>query len=147
MTDQLSEQSVNVEPARVVENFLYALRDKDLATADALLDDNVVYQNVGLPTIRGRQRTMKLFRGLNGRNAGFDVKIHRIATEGTSVLNERTDMLIFGRFAPAFWVCGVFEVRDGRITLWRDYFDFWDILKSNLRALVAMAIPSLRRGL
>jgi limonene-1,2-epoxide hydrolase len=147
MTDQLSEQSVAIEPARVVENFLYALRDKDLDTADALLDDNVVYHNVGLPIIRGRKRTMKLFRGLNRRNAGFDVKIHRIATEGTSVLNERTDMLIFGRFAPAFWVCGVFEVHDGRITLWRDYFDFWDILKGNLRALTAVAIPSLRRGL
>jgi hypothetical protein len=31
--------------------------------------------------------------------------------------------------------------------LWRDYFDFWDILKGNLRALAAVAIPSLRRGL
>jgi limonene-1,2-epoxide hydrolase len=23
----------------------------------------------------------------------------------------------------SIWVCGTFEVRDGRITLWRDYFD------------------------
>ncbi|MDT5010837.1 MAG: limonene,2-epoxide hydrolase [Mycobacterium sp.] len=147
MTNQLPEVSVQTEPARVVETFLYALRDKDFDTADAVLDDDLVYHNVGLPIIRGRQRTMKLMRGLSRPNAGFDVKIHRIATEGNSVLTERTDAIAFGPFAPAFWVCGVFEVRDGRITLWRDYFDFFDILKGTVRAVAAIAIPALRRQL
>jgi limonene-1,2-epoxide hydrolase len=41
----------------------------------------------------------------------------------------------------------VFEVRDGRITLWRDYFDFLDILKGSVRALAAIAIPTLRQSL
>lgn len=56
----------------------------------------------------------------------WDVKIHRIVTDGTSVLTERTDAIIIGPFQAHFWVCGVFEVRDGRITLWRDYFDLFD---------------------
>ena len=50
---------------------------------------------------------------------GFEVKIHRIAAEGATVLTERTDALIFGPLRLQFWVCGVFEVHDGRITLWR----------------------------
>jgi limonene-1,2-epoxide hydrolase len=41
----------------------------------------------------------------------------------------------------------VFEVRDGRITLWRDYFDFLDILKGTVRALAAIAMPALRQAL
>ena len=42
--------------------------------------------------------------------------------EGT-VLNERDDRVeIHGR-RTTLPVAGVFEVRDGRITLWRDYFD------------------------
>jgi limonene-1,2-epoxide hydrolase len=147
MTDQLSQQSVTTDPARVVETFLYALRDKDFDAADAALDDDLVYQNVGLPTIRGRRRTMNLMRGLDRPSAGFDVKIHRIAAEGSAVLTERTDVIMFGPFRPHFWVCGVFEVRDGRITLWRDYFDFVDILKGSVRALAAIAIPTLRRSL
>jgi limonene-1,2-epoxide hydrolase len=146
MTDQLSNGSVTTDPARVVESFLYALRDKDFDAADEALDDDLVYQNVGLPTIRGRQRTMKLLRGLSRPNAGFDVKIHRIASEGSAVLTERTDVLIFGPFQAHFWVCGVFEVRDGRITLWRDYFDFLDIVKGSVRALAAIAIPALRQS-
>jgi limonene-1,2-epoxide hydrolase len=147
MTDQLSAQSVTTDPTRVVETFFDALREEDFDAVDKLLDDDLVYQNVGLPTIRGRHRTMKLLRGLSRPSAGFDVKIHRIASDGTSVLTERTDVLIFGTFRAHFWVCGVFEVRDGRITLWRDYFDFVEILKGTLRGLAAIAIPSLRQTL
>jgi limonene-1,2-epoxide hydrolase len=148
MTDQLPKHSVTTDPARIVEGFLYAMRDKDFDAMDAALDDDVVYQNVGLPIIRGRRRTVTfLQRGLSRPSAGFDVKIHRIATEGSAVLTERTDVIIFGPFQPQFWVCGVFEVRDGRITLWRDYFDFLDILKGSVRALAAIAIPALRQSL
>jgi limonene-1,2-epoxide hydrolase len=147
MTNQLPQQSATTDNARVVETFLYALRDKDFDAADAVLDDDLVYQNVGLPIIRGRQRTMKLMRGLDRPNAGFDVKIHRIAAEGSAVLTERTDVLAFGRFEAHFWICGVFEVRDGRITLWRDYFDTIDFIKGIVRGLAAMAVPALRRTL
>src|SRR6202022_4770935 len=125
MTDQLPKNSVTTDPARIVEGFLYAMRNKDFDAMDAALDDDVVYQNVGLPIIRGRRRTVTfLQRGLSRPSAGFDVKIHRIATEGSAVLTERTDVIIFGPFQPQFWVGGVVEVRDGRITLWRGYFDF-----------------------
>ncbi|MFZ0835779.1 MAG: limonene-1,2-epoxide hydrolase family protein [Mycobacterium sp.] len=147
MTDQLPEPTATTDPAHVVEMFLYALRDKDFAAADAVLDDELVYENVGYTRIRGRQRTMKIMRGLSRPSMGFDVKFHRVAVDGTSVLTERTDELAFGPFAAAFWVCGVFEVRDGRITLWRDYFDGIDFIKGILRGLVAIAIPSLRRTL
>jgi len=147
MTEQLPEPTVTTDPAHVVETFLYALRDKDFDAADAVLDDDLVYQNVGYSIVRGRARTMKIMRGLSRPGMGFDVKFHRIAVDGTSVLTERTDALIFGPLAIHIWVCGVFEVRDGRITLWRDYFDGIDFIKGTLRGLVAIAIPSLRRSL
>lgn len=129
----------------VVEKFLYALRDKDLATADELLDDNLVYQNVGFPTIRGRQRAMSLFAGMQRPSMGFDVKFHRSAADGDSVLTERSDALMFGRLRLNFWVCGVFEVHDGRITLWRDYFDMFDFTKALVRGLLATVVPALQR--
>jgi limonene-1,2-epoxide hydrolase len=132
-----------VENTRTVEGFLHALQDSDLEAAEAALDDNLVYENVGLPTIRGRARAIKLFRKMEGR-AGFEVKIHRIAADGAAVLTERTDALIFGPLRLQFWVCGVFEVHDGRITLWRDYFDFFDMFKATVRGLAGLALPSLR---
>jgi limonene-1,2-epoxide hydrolase len=143
MTDQTSAVTKAVDNPGTVEVVLNALQDQDFETLEAALDDNLVYENVGLPTIRGRRRAMKLFRAMEGRS-GFEVKIHRIAADGATVLTERTDVLVFGPLRLQFWVCGVFEVHDGRITLWRDYFDFVDIFKSTLRAIAATVFPSLR---
>ncbi|OMC34896.1 limonene-1,2-epoxide hydrolase [Mycobacterium sp. GA-1841] len=131
---------------KTVETFLNALQEQDFATAENALAQNLVYQNVGLPTIYGRNRAMKLFRSMQGRT-GFEVKIHRIAADGNAVLTERTDALVFGPLRLQFWVCGVFEVHDGRITLWRDYFDFLDMFKATLRGLAGVAVPSLRTSL
>jgi limonene-1,2-epoxide hydrolase len=132
-----------VENIRTVEGFLNALQEEDFETADAALDDDLVYENVGLPTIHGRARAIKLFRRMEGR-AAFEVKIHRVAADGTAVLTERTDALIFGPLRLQFWVCGVFEVHNGKITLWRDYFDFLDMFKATVRGLAALALPSLK---
>ena len=88
---------------------------------------------------------MKLFSGMQRPSMGFDVKIHRSAADGDTVLNERTDVLVFGPLRLVFWVCGVFEIRDGRIALWRDYFDNVDFAKALVRGTAAIAVPSLQR--
>ena len=146
MTEQPTDQrtiSSQIDNAHTVEVFLAALQDQDIDAAGVVLDEHLVYQNVGFPTIRGRARAMKLFRAMEGR-AGFEVKTHRIAVNGSTVLTERTDALVFGRVRLQFWVCGVFEVTNGRITLWRDYFDMFDFTKALARGLLGAVIPALR---
>jgi limonene-1,2-epoxide hydrolase len=143
MTDQASPLKSDVDNVRAVETFLYAMQDADFDTVDRLMADGIEWQNVGFPTIRGRERIIKLFKRSQGRY-GFEVKIHRIAAEGNAVLTERTDALVLGPLRLQFWVCGVFEVHGGRITLWRDYFDMFDFVKGTARGLAAMMFPSLR---
>ena len=144
MTEQTTNEDTSVNNARIVESFLNALQDQDFDTAEALVSDDLVYQNVGLPTIRGGKRVAKMMRGMEGRMS-FQVKLHRNVSEGPTVLNERTDAIVLGSLRLQFWVCGVFEVHDGQIILWRDYFDFYDILKATFRGVVGMVIPSIRR--
>jgi limonene-1,2-epoxide hydrolase len=129
--------------ARTVETFLYALQDQDYDTLDSLMADDVLWQNVGYPSIRGRKRIVRLFRRGAGR-LGFEVKFHRVAADGNAVLTERTDALVLGPVRMQFWVCGAFEVHGGRITLWRDYFDLYDVLKGTARGLIGAVVPSLR---
>ncbi len=129
--------------ARTVETFLYALQDEDFDVADSLMADNFLWQNVGYPSIRGRKRIISVFRRGKGR-VGFEVKFHRIAAEGNAVLTERTDALVLGPVRMQFWVCGVFEVHGGRITLWRDYFDLYDVVKGTVRGLIGAVVPPLR---
>lgn len=150
MTEQTSTvapvDGKTVDKKAIVQRFLFAVQNEDFDAADALLADDVRWQNVGFPTISGRRRIINLMRSGQGR-LGFEVKFHRIAEEGTAVLTERTDALVLGRFRIQFWVCGVFEVHDGRITLWRDYFDVYDVFKATFRGVVGVAVPALRQTL
>ncbi|HLR99880.1 nuclear transport factor 2 family protein [Mycolicibacillus parakoreensis] len=145
MTDQIPTPLPADHVGRV-DALLGALQDQDFDLLAEVLDENVVYQNVGLPTVRGRRAVVSMLRRMQGR-IGFEVKTHRAATDGASVLNERTDVLIIGPLRLQFWVCGVFEVHDNRITLWRDYFDMADIFKATVRGLVGAVIPALRPSL
>ena len=132
------------EPQAVVEAFLAALADVDLDGAMALLADDVLYVNVGLPSIRGRARVTKVLKGLERPNSGFEAYLHAISADGSVVLTERTDVIVVGGFRAQFWVVGRFDVHDGKITLWRDAFDFVDILRGTVRGLVGLALPGLR---
>jgi limonene-1,2-epoxide hydrolase len=139
------------EPQAVVEAFLAALMATDLDAALELVDDDLVYTNVGLPTIYGRDRLAKAFAGMEKAFAGmerpaigFEAYLHAISADGPVVLTERTDVITWGRFRAQFWVCGRFDVHDGKITLWRDAFDFVDLARGNVRGLLGMVVPSLR---
>jgi limonene-1,2-epoxide hydrolase len=128
----------------VVERFMEFLRRGDLDEAVALLAVDVRYENVGLPTVHGRERVRRLFRRAYNDGAGFDVVIHTICADGASVLTERTDYLTFRKLHVRLWVCGRFDVRDGQIVLWRDYFDFLNFNTALLRGLLGVHLSKLR---
>lgn len=131
-------------PVETVGAYLAALNEARLDDAMTLLHERVVYTNVSMPTIHGRHRVAKFLSVFNKDWMDFGVTTHRIAGNGTAVLTERDDAITIGRFRLQFWVCGVFEVADGQITLWRDYFDYFDMLKAAGRAIVGAIVPTLR---
>ena len=131
-------------PQAVVEAFLAALADSDINTAGDLMATDIEYVNVGCPTIRGRARVVKVLSGLARPSFGFEVYLHAISADGPTVLTERTDVLTLGKLRLQFWVVGRFDVVDGQITLWRDAFDYVDILRSVVRGLGGLVVPTLR---
>jgi limonene-1,2-epoxide hydrolase len=133
-------------PADIVVEFLHAMARFDLDTALGLVAEDLEYINVSLPTIHGRARLERLARPIfqPGR-MGFNVYLHHVATEGDVVLTDRVDEINFRRFASRFWVYGRFVVRDGKIAVWRDSFDWLDVTIGNLRGLVGLVAPALNR--
>jgi limonene-1,2-epoxide hydrolase len=129
----------------VVQDFLGALERLDIDAVVALLDPDVVYQNVPFPPARGRDEVSRQLRLFERYGSGFEVRWHNVAANGSVVLTERTDVITIGRVSGAFWVCGTFEVRNGRILLWRDRFDFADFTWSFVRGGLAAILPGRRR--
>jgi limonene-1,2-epoxide hydrolase len=134
-------------PEETVTYFLNAMQEGDVESVIALAADDIIYTNVSLPTIRGKDRFSRAVRAYYRHHLGFQVVVHRIAGNGSSVLTERTDALLLGTFRMQFWVCGVFEVENGQVTLWRDYFDWRSTTLAMLRGLAGVLIPSLRAKL
>ena len=115
---------MTTEPAELVTEFCTLWANPDLETILSYFTEDAVYHNIpmapaeGLPAIRDLLPMM-----LDGME-GIDFIVHRQVADGSVVMNERTDVMRRtngGRVELP--VMGTFEVRDGRIAAWRDYFD------------------------
>ena len=140
------EQTPTTDPADVVMRFLRALAAFDVDAALDLVAEDLVYSNVSLPTMYGRDRPERIARPwLRPGRMGFNVHLNHVATEGNVVLTDRIDELNYGRFAARFWVYGRFVVGDAKIAVWRDSFDWLDVTIANLRGLAGLVSPGLNR--
>ncbi|MGH8456816.1 MAG: limonene-1,2-epoxide hydrolase family protein [Stenotrophobium sp.] len=147
MTGERSAAAAALSPEENVIRFLQALEAQDHATVAALLGPDLRYTNVSLPTIKGGERVARFAKFALRPGTAFGVQIHRIASKGDVVMTERTDLVRIGPVHIAFWVCGTFQVRRGRIVLWRDYFDWFAATRATLRGLAGVALPRLRTRL
>lgn len=101
--------------------FVAAWNELDYDRVYALMTDDIVYHNI----------PMKPVTGIAKVKAGFDRWpvdscewiVLNIATRGNVVLTERLDKFTRGEDRINVPVMGVFEVTDGKIAHWRDYFD------------------------
>ena len=115
-------------PIELVRRFCLAWSEgmgaDDLA---AFFTDDAVYHNIPLAPVRGREAIAKNFAtfirpGPPGVE-GLDLRIINIAADGPVVLTERVDAFKLPDKSFEVAVMGAFEVTDGKISAWRDYFD------------------------
>jgi limonene-1,2-epoxide hydrolase len=114
-------------PEELVNDFITALVARDLEGAAAMVTDDFEYDNVPMGKAFGPQALTETLNGFFGMCTGIDWRILRQTSSGDltkgTVLNERDDRVeIHGRWTT-LPVAGVFEIENGKLTLWRDYFD------------------------
>jgi len=99
----------------------WAKLDPDLITGYFAQDG--VYHNMPLPPLNGHAAIKEFLVGFLANLTTAEFTIHHLVSDGTVVFTERTDAFTLAGKHGAFPVCGVFEIRDGKIKAWRDYFD------------------------
>ena len=114
-------------PDSLIRDFISLLVSRDLPAAAAMVTNDFEYDNVPMGKTFGPQGLQDTLSGFFGMCTDIDWKILRQTSSGTlesgTVLNERDDRIeIHGRWTT-LPVAGVFEIREGKISLWRDYFD------------------------
>lgn len=112
-----------MQPVEVVNAFIDGIVRKDLDAALALAAEDIEYDNVPMPTVHGHDGVRSFLEPLIAGVDEVEFVIHRQLADGDTVMNERTDRFRVGETWLELPVMGVFVVRDGRVSLWRDYFD------------------------
>lgn len=114
-----------MSPLETAKTFFAHWSANRIDEALAMLSDDVLYDNVPLPDITGRENVRR-FNADFGIGTAFKVdwQITEIAVSGNVVLNERIDIFTHesgGRITLP--VMGTLTVENRGITVWRDYFD------------------------
>ncbi len=110
-------------PADVVRQLCSGIDRKDLAAVGALLDDEVVYHNIGSEPAVGRDATLAALAFQFDMFEPIAFRIRNLVADGDIVLTERVDEVTANGITAPVPVMGAFEIHDGRIVAWRDYFD------------------------
>lgn len=109
--------------ADTVREFCAAIDRKDLAAVEALMDERVVYHNVGSEPAVGRDASLAAVKFQFDMFEPISFRIRNLAADGDTVLTERVDEITANGITAPVPVMGTFEVKNGRIVQWRDYFD------------------------
>jgi limonene-1,2-epoxide hydrolase len=111
-------------PIEVVRRFCAAWSDGlEAAELAAFFTDDAVYHNIPLAPVTGRDDIASTIASFTSGVAGIEFRVINITADGPIVMTERVDVFKLPDKSIELPVMGTFEVRDGKITAWRDYFD------------------------
>ncbi len=115
-------------PAETVKRFLDIMMAKDYERGLALVAADVEYDNVPMGKVEGPEGIRAVLEPFFGPTITNEYKVLREVSDGATVILERLDRHLLESGWVELPVTGIFEVREGKIALWRDYFDLPTIM-------------------
>lgn len=110
-------------PEQIVRAMLEAWKRFDVEELVSYFTEDAVYDNVPRYPVYGHDGIRKLLAALKPRMAEIDYVITKLGAFGDYVTTERMDYFHFDGKPFKVPTMGAFEIRDGKIAAWRDYFD------------------------
>lgn len=107
---------------QTVEELFAALHALDFERYYSLMADDIDYRMEKLQ-LRGVDAVRKSMARL-GKFTRMDAEIITFLVEGDTVMTERIDHVEIAGKRASLPVAGTLIVRDGKIAVWRDYFDW-----------------------
>lgn len=135
---QLETAMADQSPAQVVTAFLSAMEKMDFDTGVTYVADDLEYINSPGTLVRGPGGVREVLEPFFAPIEENQFIVLRKVREGNAVVVERLDR----HRIPQGWfelpVTGVFEVNNGKITYWREYFDM-ETIRTAMVALMENA--------
>ena len=109
---------------QVVVDFFKAFDRLDLEGALSYLTEDCVHDDKPVGVHRGKEEIRQFFVPQMKSLKSFRAELKETLAVGDLVMNERVDWVeLQGGKKAALPVMGAFEIRGGKIAVWRDYYD------------------------
>ncbi len=100
----------------------FGVAQPDAERLASYFTEDAVYHNMPMEAAVGLEAVKAALAGVAQMTSRGWETLHQ-ASSGDVVLNERVDRFEIAGTEVTVQVCGVFEIREGKIARWRDYFD------------------------
>ncbi|HJM28038.1 MAG: limonene-1,2-epoxide hydrolase family protein [Acidimicrobiales bacterium] len=107
----------------IIRSFCEAWSNGDLDKIMGFFDESAVYHNIPMEPAEGLENIRTFIEGFFAMATSIHFEIIHQVVEGDVVMNERVDTLVMGENTIELPVAGIFELANGKIVKWRDYFD------------------------
>ena len=114
---------------QLVRDFCRAFEGHDAEALRPFFTDDVIYHNIPMDPAVGIDAAIAFIDGFFGMCESMVIETVHLAVRDNVVLTERIDTFTVGPVVAPLLVMGTFEIRDGKISAWRDYFDLGQITK------------------
>jgi limonene-1,2-epoxide hydrolase len=115
---------VSETPGELVTALIKANEARDVDALLAVLTQDALYENVPISVLTGHHEIRGMLEGFLGSATKVAWEVLHQVEQGSIVMNERIDRFVMADGKRIeLRVAGVFEVRDGKVAVWRDYFD------------------------
>jgi limonene-1,2-epoxide hydrolase len=113
----------------IIREFINCWVSLDAAALAAYFTEDGVYYNMPSAPVAGRDNIQRFITGFAANWTKTEWEILNIVEQGNIVIAERVDRILLGDKPVDLPCCGVFEMQDGKIKVWRDYFDLNTYIK------------------
>ena len=114
------ENSANI---LLIRQFLEACVRADLDEFASYFCEDAIWWNSPWPPVSGRAAIRETLRIGASRMTALPWEINHIMADDNIVMTERVDHFQVGDNCVSMPCMGIFELRDGKIAAWRDYWD------------------------
>lgn len=110
--------------AKTVMKIVSAIEDRNVERVSEILADDIVFENVPENTVvNGKDAVAERFAGFFEMASGIQWDILNTFIDGDKMVVERNARISIQETLICLPMITVFEVRNGKVTLFRDYFD------------------------
>src|SRR3954464_9682232 len=110
-------------PTQVVTDFCAAWEKLDVEEILGYFTPDAVYHNIPVDPCVGVEAIRAMMQMFTTGVERIEFRVRNIAANGNIVMTERVDVFVQPDKSIELPVMGTFEIVDGKIAAWRDYFD------------------------